>query len=188
MTVLSARHSRERVERHSGLQQNGAARFKTTAGETGLSLKDSQARRPIPAKGEGVMLTTKPTESELAIAFGKRSVSSIRHAPTEKRTAHGIVFRSIPEMQHYSGLLQLQRRGLISALQYEPKFHFVVDGLTVGSYKPDFTFIENGKLRCQDCKPWKRNKAGILKPYLRRGFTRTRKLMTACFGIEVEIV
>jgi hypothetical protein len=134
------------------------------------------------------MIEAKPTEAELALAFGKRSVSSIRHAPKDKRSAYGITFRSIPEMEHYGGLLQLQRRGIISALQYEPKFVFEVEGVIVGSYKPDFTFIENGKLRCQDTKPWKRNKQGVLKPYLRRGFTRTQKLMRACFGIEVEVV
>jgi len=101
----------------------------------------------------------------------------------------GILFRSDLEVNHYLGLKALQQVGRISKLQYEPKFVFIVNGVTVGSYKPDFTYLDaQGKVHVDDVKGWKKSKkTGKMLPRVDRGFRVTRNLMKACFGLEVEI-
>ena len=109
--------------------------------------------------------------------------------PPERRRCDGIQFRSLAEMDHYGKLKALQRQGVISGLQYEPKFTFIVNGYLVGTYKPDFGFIENGQPKIHDVKGFRKSKrTGRLLPRVDRGFRRTCKLMWACFGLEVEIV
>lgn len=112
-----------------------------------------------------------------------------RAAP-EKRTCDGIVFDSIAEMEVYQGFKGLQQRGVISKLQHEPEFVFVVSGVTIGRYRPDFSYIdENQKVRIVDVKGWRKSKkTGRLLPRVNREFGLKVRLMKACFGLEVELL
>ena len=109
----------------------------------------------------------------------------------------GIQFDSDKEIRVYLDQLRpLARTGQVTQLQAHPKFTFIVNGVIVGTYKPDFTFVDHagvfgdaGLLRCWDVKGWKRSKkSGKLLPRTEVGFGRTKKLMRALFSIEVECV
>lgn len=110
--------------------------------------------------------------------------------PKDERTCDGITFRTGTEMRHYLGLKTLQQSGEITKLQYEPKFVFVVNGVNVGSYRPDFTYLDTDSvLHVEDVKGWRRSaKTGKLLPRVDRGFKVTRLLMLACFGLDVDLV
>lgn len=103
----------------------------------------------------------------------------------------GITFDSLTEGRVYTEQLRpLARAKKITQLQVHPKFTFIVNDVIVGSYKPDFVFCDqDGKLRCWDAKGFKRSpKTGKMLPIVDRGFGKTKKLMKACFGIDVECV
>lgn len=109
----------------------------------------------------------------------------------ERRTVDRIVFDSILEAEHYCGLKLLQSRGVIRSLQIEPEFRFVVNGILVGKFKPDFVYIvvATNATRVEDVKGWKKSaKTGKLLPRVDKGFRLRANLMKACFGLEVEIV
>ncbi len=109
----------------------------------------------------------------------------------------GIQFDSDREVQVYLDQLRpLARSKTITQLQVHPQFTFIVNGVRIGSYKPDFTFVDEGgafgdkgMLRCWDVKGWKVSpKTGKRLPRTEVGFGKTRKLMRACFALEVEMV
>jgi hypothetical protein len=76
----------------------------------------------------------------------------------QKVSYDGIMFRSRTEGKHYLDLKALQQAGRITKLQYEPKFTFIVNGIVVGTYKPDFTYLDHHDvLHVEDCKGWKRH-------------------------------
>jgi len=109
----------------------------------------------------------------------------------------GIQFDSDREVQVYLDQLRpLARSKAITQLQVHPKFTFIVNDVVIGSYKPDFTFVDEGGvygakglLRCWDVKGWsKSKKTGRMLPRTEVGFGKTKKLMRACFALEVELV
>jgi hypothetical protein len=108
----------------------------------------------------------------------------------EERTVDGIVFDSKPEAAHYAYLKMLQKAGKIHSLQYEPQFVFIVNGVEVGRFKPDFQFIETetNQVKIHEVKGWRRSKkTGKLLPRVDKGYTMRAKLMLACFGLTVEL-
>lgn len=102
----------------------------------------------------------------------------------------GIVFDSLTEHARYRDLKLLQRSGDISKLQVHPTFKFVVAGMEVGKYTPDFSYQRNdGKHVIEDAKGFKKSKkTGRLLPRVDREFGLKRKLMKALFALDVEIV
>ena len=113
-----------------------------------------------------------------------------RSDPT-KRTCGGITFASIPEMDRYLYLRQLQRDKVITKLQYEPTYRFFVNDIHIADYSPDFSYIERetGTLHIEDVKGFKKSKkTGKLLPRVNREFGLKKRLMKALFGIDVEIV
>lgn len=115
----------------------------------------------------------------------------IRKSIPERRTVDGIVFDSILEAEHYVNLRALQARGIIRELRCGPKFVFEVNGIQIGHYRADFSFIETATNRpkVQDVKGWKKSpKTGKLLPRVDKGFRLRANLMKACFGLEVELV
>ena len=102
----------------------------------------------------------------------------------------GIVFDSATEAAHYEKLKALQRCGQISKLQVHPVFIFIVQGIPVGKFRPDFVFHdENDRVVVHEVKGWKRSaKTGKLLPRVDRDFRLRARLMEACFGLVVTVV
>ena len=66
---------------------------------------------------------------------------------------------SMKEARRCDELHLLQRAGEISNLEYEPIFHFVINGEKMmmrngqpAKYRPDFQYFENGKAVAEDVK------------------------------------
>lgn len=101
---------------------------------------------------------------------------------TRARTKYGairtqvgdVTFDSRAEAHRYTQLLLLQRAGVISDLELQPKFPLVVNGIKIGTYIGDFSFIEGGKRVTEDVK-------GIRTPV----YILKKKLVRALYGIEI---
>lgn len=76
----------------------------------------------------------------------------------KKTTIDGITFSSKGEANRYCELKLLERAGLISDLQLQPKFElqpkFKKDGKTIRAinYIADFQYVENGQIVVEDFK------------------------------------
>src|SRR6185369_1864572 len=89
----------------------------------------------------------------------------------------GIKCDSKKESQRYSELVLLQRGGEISDLELQPKYEFKVNGVRIGSYKPDFRYrTKAGDLVIEDCK----SEASKTTAYRLR-----KKMMFAFHGLTV---
>lgn len=60
----------------------------------------------------------------------------------KKTELDGIVFDSKKEAARWSELLLLQRAGEISQLERQPKYEFKHAGIRIGSYRPDFLYLD----------------------------------------------
>ena len=70
----------------------------------------------------------------------------------------GIAFDSATEHERYCELRMLQRAGEISKLQAHPEFVFIVNGVTVGKMKPDFSYLDKqNAVHIEDAKGWKKS-------------------------------
>ena len=99
------------------------------------------------------------------------------------------VFGSAHEAQVCTDLWLEQKAGEISRLQFHPKFIFFVQGIKIGHYTADASFLDRQDvLHVIDAKGFKKSaKTGKLLPRVDKGFSMRKALMMACFGIEVEI-
>ena len=73
----------------------------------------------------------------------------------ERRTADGITFDSMAEMRRYRELKMLEKSGVISSLELQPKFLLIPKTEKGGRavyYKADFKYIKNGKTVYEDVK------------------------------------
>lgn len=86
-------------------------------------------------------------------------------------------FASKREADRYVQLAMAEKVGAISALECQPLYHFEVNGVVVGRYRPDFRYVDarTGELIVED-----------VKGFRVRDWARTRKLMLACHGITVR--
>jgi hypothetical protein len=71
----------------------------------------------------------------------------------------GHTHASAKEAKRCGELHTLERAGKIAGLQVEPTYTFVIEGKPLthangrkATYKPDFTYVENGKLVAEDVK------------------------------------
>ena len=97
----------------------------------------------------------------------------------KKTSVDGITFDSKRESQIYQELLLLERSRTISGLVRQRVFNLIVNSEIIGRYTADFAFIDNrqdGKLRVVDVK-------GVVT----RDFRRVRKIIKACYNVEVEV-
>lgn len=67
----------------------------------------------------------------------------------------GIRFASKREAQRFSELKNLERAGIISHLELQPRFPLIVGGKVVCTYVGDFRYLENGKSVTEDVKGFK---------------------------------
>lgn len=80
---------------------------------------------------------------------------SARKTPCNQRHMHA----SAKEARRCNDLHMLQRAGQIEALEVEPQFWFVINGVQVkhgngrrAGFKPDFRYRENGRCVVEDVK------------------------------------
>jgi len=77
------------------------------------------------------------------------SYSKFRAKPTH---CDGHRFASKAEARRYSELKALERAGIISYLELQPRFPLIVGGNVVCTYVGDFRYMENGKSVTEDVK------------------------------------
>ena len=108
---------------------------------------------------------------DLAVALARRGnkFGSVR---TE---AEGIVFASKREANRYRELRLLERARIITDLRLQPVYPLIVDGVTLGTYRADFAYVEDGHLIVEDVK-------GVRTPM----FRWKAKHMLAQYGITVR--
>jgi hypothetical protein len=95
-----------------------------------------------------------------------------------KTVVQGITFDSGREALRYVALARLEAAGEISQLKHHPPpFELVVNGVKIGRYTPDFIYYKAGKLVVEDSKSEATRQA--------RDYPLRKKLMVACFGIQV---
>ena len=58
-----------------------------------------------------------------------------------KTTIDGITFDSKREAKRYSELKVLEKAGMITHLELQPKYDIIINGVKVCSYKPDFRYF-----------------------------------------------
>ena len=63
----------------------------------------------------------------------------------KKITIDGITFDSLKEGKRYRELKLLERGGVISNLELQPRFDITIDGTYVAHYKADFRYIDQEK-------------------------------------------
>ena len=67
----------------------------------------------------------------------------------------GIRFASKREAHRFTELKCLERAGIISHLELQPRFPLIVGGKVVCTYIGDFRYLENGKSVTEDVKGFK---------------------------------
>lgn len=77
-----------------------------------------------------------------------------------------IRFASKAEARRYSELKALERAGLISHLELQPRFPLIVNGVVVCTYVGDFRYLENGKSVTEDVKGMKTDVYAIKRKLL----------------------
>lgn len=97
----------------------------------------------------------------------------------EKKTiVEGIIFASKLESRRFQELKLLCSAGEIKDLGRQKKYVFIVNGIRIGSYTADFVYINScGQVIVEDTKGVKT-----------RDWPLRKKLMKACFGIEVQVL
>lgn len=70
----------------------------------------------------------------------------------KKTTLDGIKFDSKKEAKRYAELKLLQKAGLITSLELQPRIPLVCNGVQIGSYIADFSYMEKGRCVVEDVK------------------------------------
>lgn len=115
-----------------------------------------------------------------ATQFQKHRSSEPRKYRNKVIQAHGRTFDSKKESARYTKLLILERKGIISDLQCQPRFNIVVNGMRIGAYRGDFGYTHEGKYVVEDVKSPITRSLSLYK--------WKKKLMKATHGIEIREV
>lgn len=83
-------------------------------------------------------------------------------------------FASRREAARYQELRIAERAGLIQDLVLQPRYPLVVGGMRIAVYVADFRYQRGGAIVVEDCKG-----------YRTRDYKLRRKLMKACYNIEI---
>jgi uncharacterized protein YegP (UPF0339 family) len=96
-----------------------------------------------------------------------------------RTTVDGQTFASKREAARYQALRVYLNAGLIADLETQVVYRFEVNGVKVGRYSADFRYRNTvtGETVVEDSKG-----------YRPRDWSRTKKLMRACHGIDVQEV
>lgn len=97
-----------------------------------------------------------------------------------KKTLHlGIQFDSRKEANRYQELLYMERAGMISNIELQPRYDLIVNGKKCGFYKADFRYEkkDTGETVVEDVKsPATKTPVYMLK----------RKLVKAIYDIDIQ--
>lgn len=96
----------------------------------------------------------------------------------QKVELDGHTFDSRAEANRYAQLKLLERARDIKALGVHPTYFLMINGTTIGSYKPDFAYFEGGRKIAEDVK-------GMITP---EASLRMRVFMACYPDIELRIV
>ena len=88
-----------------------------------------------------------------------------------------IRFASQQEGMRYLQLKAMLQKGEITRLQLQPSFTIRVEGEVICRYVADFQYLKDGKLVVEDAKGFRTDVYRLKK-----------KLLHACFGIEIQEV
>lgn len=91
----------------------------------------------------------------------------------------GIRFDSKREGAYYAELKIREKAGEVASVERQKTFILQINNVLVGTYRADFVFYDNGQ---------KRWRTVDVKGFETKEFKRTKRLMRACHGIEVEVV
>jgi hypothetical protein len=117
------------------------------------------------------------TEYVTADEVRKADRGSTNKYGAKKTEVDGITFDSRLEARRYGQLKALQAAGEIHGLKLQPRYEFVVNGVRVGRYTPDFEYMDNeGDIHTEDVK-------GVRT----RDLSLRLKLMRACHGVTVTL-
>ena len=105
-------------------------------------------------------------------------MTKYRAKPTE---LDGIKFASKGEAGRYAELAALLKGGVISDLVTHPRFPLVVNGVKVGTYIADFSYVDEGARVVEDFKGMRKGAAWAM-------FRLKAKLVKALYEIDVEVV
>jgi hypothetical protein len=94
-------------------------------------------------------------------------------------TVDGITFASKREAAYYGELKMREKAGEIGAVELQKRYVLAINGILIGTYTADFAFHDDKA---------KRYRVVDVKGFATREFQRTRRLMRAIHGIEVEVV
>lgn len=97
----------------------------------------------------------------------------------KKTTVDGITFDSSKEAHRYGELVMMQRAGLISGLERQPKFDLIVNGEKVGKYTADYRYFDHvaGHTIVEDVKS---------KPTMTAVYRLKKRLMKAIHRIDIK--
>lgn len=109
-----------------------------------------------------------------------RVASSWSKYRAQKITVDGITFDSKAEAKRWFDLRTLETNGLISRLERQVRFDFVLNGVNLGFYKADFRYFDHKLAReiTEDVKGYRAGPAYAV-------FRIKAKLMEALHGVEV---
>lgn len=74
----------------------------------------------------------------------------LRHS--NKRIVNGFVFASTLEAERYVELFMLEKAGKIEKLGMQVLFPLRINGVRIGNYKADFTYVERGQFILEEVK------------------------------------
>jgi len=97
-----------------------------------------------------------------------------------RRTADGIVFDSLGEMNRYLKLKQWEKAGIISRLECQQEFPVWINGIKVCTFTADFQYVRDGAVIIED-----RKSSGTQKD---PSYRIRKRCAEAYYGIKIEEV
>lgn len=117
---------------------------------------------------------------QLDAVGGRAGASGNKYGAVKTACDCGRVHDSKKEAARCGVLRQRADAGDISNLEHQPRYDLVVNGQKIGRYTGDFRYVENGQITVEDTKSEATRKA--------RDYPLRKKLLRACFGIELREV
>lgn len=104
-------------------------------------------------------------------------VGALSKYGNRKTFAFGVLFDSQKEAERYIALRALQDSGEISNLETQVPYKLVVNGELICKYVADFVYHTGTGIAVED-----------VKGYRTREYKLKKKLMRACYGVEIQEV
>ncbi len=103
-----------------------------------------------------------------------------------KTEREGYVFDSGTEAMRYTELRLRESANEISNLTVQPRFNLSLNGVKLGFYKADFSYIEHCKTVVEDVKALSCRNGKWVRPTCTPIYRLKKKLVEAIYGIVVQ--